>query len=41
MAREPHEEQRRRIRRSTMLWGGIALAIYLAYIIASLVRGWR
>jgi hypothetical protein len=42
MAHEEHDaERRRRIRRSAMLWGGIAAAFYLAYIIAALVRGWR
>jgi hypothetical protein len=35
------EERRKRIRRSTLLFGGIALAFYLAFIIMALVRGWR
>ncbi len=34
-------ERRRRIRRSAMLWGGIAAAIYLAYVIAAVLRAWR
>jgi hypothetical protein len=42
MAHEEHEaERRRRIRRSAILWGGIAAAFYFGYIIAALVRGWR
>jgi hypothetical protein len=38
---EDDVERRRRIRRSAILWGGIAVAIYAAYIIAALMRGWR
>jgi hypothetical protein len=38
---EDASEQKRRIRRSAMLFGGIALAFYLAFIVMSLVRGWR
>jgi hypothetical protein len=38
---EEETEQKRRIRRSAMLFGGIALAFYLAFIVMSLVRGWR
>jgi hypothetical protein len=38
---EEAREQKRRIRRSAMLFGGIALAFYLAFIVMSLVRGWR
>ena len=38
---EEASEQKRRIRRSAMLFGGIALAFYLAFIVMSLVRGWR
>jgi hypothetical protein len=34
-------ERRKRIRRSTILFGGIALAFYLAFVIMALVRGWR
>jgi hypothetical protein len=33
------EERMKRIRRSAMLYGGIALAFYLAYIVMALVRG--
>jgi hypothetical protein len=39
--REDANERRRRIRRSAMLYGGIALAFYLAFIVVTLVRGWR
>jgi len=38
---EDDVERRRRIRRSAMLWGGIAVAIYVAYIIAAVLRAWR
>jgi hypothetical protein len=38
---EDTTEQKRRIRRSAILFGGIALAFYLAFIVMSLVRGWR
>jgi hypothetical protein len=34
-------ERRRRIRRSAILYGGIALAFYLAFIVMTLVRGWQ
>jgi hypothetical protein len=34
-------ERQRRIRRSALLFGGIALAFYLAFIVMALVRGWR
>ena len=34
-------ERRKRIRRSALLFGGIALAFYLAFIIMALVRGWH
>jgi hypothetical protein len=34
-------ERKRRIRRSALLFGGIALAFYLAFIVMALVRGWR
>ena len=34
-------ERRKRIRRSAFLFGGIALAFYLAFVIMALVRGWR
>jgi hypothetical protein len=33
-------ERKKRIRRSAMLYGGIALAFYLAYVVMALVRGW-
>jgi hypothetical protein len=39
--REDANERRRRIRRSAILYGGIALAFYLAFIVMTLVRGWR
>jgi hypothetical protein len=38
---EDNVERRRRIRRSAILWGGIAVAIYMAYIIAAVMRGLR
>jgi hypothetical protein len=38
---EDDVERRRRIRRSAILWGGIAVAIYMAYIIAAVLRAWR
>jgi hypothetical protein len=42
MAHEEHDAgQRRRIRRSALIWGGLAAAIYFGYIIAALVRGWH
>jgi hypothetical protein len=34
-------ERKRRIRRSAILFGGIALAFYLAFIVMTLIRGWR
>jgi predicted nucleic acid-binding Zn ribbon protein len=34
-------EQRRRVRRSALLWGLIAAAFYLGFIVMTLVRGWR
>jgi hypothetical protein len=34
-------ERRKRIRRSAILFGGIALAFYLAFIVMTLLRGWR
>jgi hypothetical protein len=33
-------DRKKRIRRSAMLYGGIALAFYAAYIVMALVRGW-
>lgn len=41
MADEHSTEQQRRIRRSAMLFGGIALAFYLGIIILTLVHRWR
>lgn len=41
MAIDDTTARRKRIRRSAMLYGGVALAFYLAYIIMALVRGWR
>jgi hypothetical protein len=38
---EDATQQKRRIRRSALLYGGIAVAFYLAFIVMSLVRGWR
>jgi hypothetical protein len=38
---EDANARRKRIRRSAMLFGGIALAFYLAFIVMTLVRGWR
>jgi hypothetical protein len=34
-------ELKRRIRRSAILFGGIAVAFYLAFIVMTLIRGWR
>jgi len=34
-------ERKKRIRRSAILYGGIALALYLGFIVMALVRGWR
>jgi hypothetical protein len=39
--REEASERRRRIRRSAILYGGIAVAFYLAFIVLTLLRGWR
>jgi hypothetical protein len=39
--REDATEQKKRIRRSALLYGGIALAFYLAFIVMALVRGLR
>ncbi len=33
------ERQRRRVRRSALLWGLVAAAFYLGFIIFSLLRG--
>ena len=35
---EAGSEQRRRVRRSALLWGLIAAAFYLGFIVLSLVR---
>jgi hypothetical protein len=32
-------EQRRRVRRSALLWGLIALAVYTSFIVHSVLRG--
>ena len=34
-------EQRRRVRRSALMWGLIAAAFYVGFIVMTLVRGWR
>jgi hypothetical protein len=39
--REVASERRRRIRRSAILYGAIAVAFYLGFILLALVRGWR
>jgi hypothetical protein len=41
VADEDAAERKRRIRRSAILWGGIAVAFYLAFIVMTLIRGWR
>jgi hypothetical protein len=41
MAAENPTELQRRIRRSALLFGGIALAFYLAFIVLTLVHRWR
>ena len=33
--------QRRRVRRSALLWGLIAAAFYVGFIVMALLRGWR
>jgi hypothetical protein len=38
MAQQDANEQKRRIRRSALLYGGIALAFYLAFIVVAIVR---
>jgi hypothetical protein len=35
------QARRRRVRRSALLWAGIAAAFYLAFIVMALVRGWK
>jgi hypothetical protein len=39
--REDASERRRRIRRAAILYGGIAVAFYLGFILLTLLRGWR
>jgi hypothetical protein len=34
-------ERRRRVRRSALMWGLIAAAFYVGFIVMTLVRGWR
>jgi hypothetical protein len=34
-------EQRRRVRRSALLWGLIAAAFYLGFIVLAVVRGMK
>ena len=34
-------EQRRRVRRSALLWGLIAAAFYLGFIVIAVVRGMK
>ena len=41
MAGRRGEEQRRRVRRSALLWLAIAAAFYFGYIVLSLVRASR
>ena len=36
---EPGGEQRRRVRRSALLWGLIAAAFYIGFILIAVVRG--
>ena len=36
---ESSGEQRRRVRRSALLWGLIAAAFYIGFILIALVRG--
>jgi hypothetical protein len=38
MAQQTTSEQKRRIRRSALLYGGIAVAFYLAFIVVASVR---
>jgi predicted nucleic acid-binding Zn ribbon protein len=35
------DEQRRRVRRSALLWAGIAAAFYVGFIVMMLVRATR
>jgi hypothetical protein len=41
MADEDATERKKRIRRSALLYGGIAIAFYLAFIIVAIVRSLR
>lgn len=41
VAYEDATEQKRRIRRSAFLYGGIALAFYLGFIVMAVVRSLR
>ncbi len=41
MADEDASERKKRIRRSALLYGGIAVAFYLAFIIVAIVRSLR
>jgi len=38
---EADAEQRRRVRRSAWLWGLVAAAFYLGFIVMSIVRGMK
>jgi hypothetical protein len=38
---EDATERKRRIRRSALLYGGIAVAFYLAFIVVAIVRSLR
>jgi len=41
VADDDANERQRRIRRSALLYGGIAVAFYLAFIVMSVVRSLR
>jgi hypothetical protein len=41
MAHDNATERQRRIRRSALLYGGIALAFYLGFIVMAVVRSLR
>ena len=38
---EASTEQRRRVRRSALLWALVAASFYLGFIVLTLVRGWK
>lgn len=38
MADRDAEEQRRRVRRAALLYGGIAIAFYVGFIVLAIVR---